>query len=346
MTVQGKRRLRHVILLKCTPAAYRSLLCTPRLSSLDSYVEGKRFYGSSSPKSVLFDNYLDITSKVINYILANQKVSITQADLDIIKNIPGVRYDLPLTDQTYPAFSGLVGRFGTKFRKAGIYIFTHKATGSKYVGSSNSLSRRLEQYFSSDHMFSKVSNGLLLPLIQKEGLASFTLEVFVMPAKYSSDYYFLFLEQYYLLHKSFNLNTQRIVNFRVNQGTKIYLYDREGKTFYYSSKSIRQICDDIGVAHITLEKYLDKDSFYLDFFKLTRTPLEGAAKSEFNLPELARFIVEKRKEFRKDILMKGGNQNNSSISITIKEVVSGHTFNSPSIVSTAEYLESKIHQKV
>lgn len=130
--------------------------------------------------------------------MANQKVSITQADLDIIKNIPGVRYDLPLTDQTYPAFSGLVGRSGSKFRKAGIYIFTHKATGSKYVGSSNSLSRRLEQYFSSSakrsyHLFSQINHGLLIPLIQKEGLASFTLDVFVMPAEYSLDYYFLFL---------------------------------------------------------------------------------------------------------------------------------------------------------
>jgi len=60
-----------------------------------------------------------------------------------------------------------------------------------------------------------------------------------MPSEFSSDYYFLFLEQYFLLHESFNLNTQRIVNFRVNQGNRIYLYDLKGKTFlYYSSKSL------------------------------------------------------------------------------------------------------------
>lgn len=303
---------------------------------------------------MLFDNYLDINSKVLNDITANQKVSITQADLDKIKTIPGVRFDLPLTDQTYPAFYGLVGRFGSKFRKAGVYIFTHKATGRKYVGSSNSLSRRLGQYFSSDHQFSQTNNGLLLPLIKEEGLGGFILDVFVMPEEYSSDYFFLFLEQYYLLHKSFDLNTKRVVNFRVNQGKKVYLYDKEGKTFYYSSQSMRQMCDELGVSRLTLEKYLDKDSFYLGFFKLTRTPLffqekpgegDGAGKSGLNLLELVSFIAGKRKEFRKDVLM-SGNQNNSSIPVTITSVDSGETLNFPSVVSTAEYLGSKTHNKV
>jgi hypothetical protein len=59
-----------------------------------------------------------------------------------------------------------------------------------------------------------------------------------MPLSLSSDYNFLFLEQYYLLHRSFDLNTQRIVNFRINQGKSIYLYDLDGKkTLYYTSKS-------------------------------------------------------------------------------------------------------------
>jgi hypothetical protein len=62
------------------------------------------------------------------------------------------------------------------------------------------------------------------------------------------------LEQYHLLNKRFNLNTQRVVNFRavvwvpytqskggVNQGTDIYLYDIERKIFFYASKSLNQI---------------------------------------------------------------------------------------------------------
>lgn len=85
------------------------------------------------------------------------------------------------------------------------------------MGSSNSLSRRLDQYFTFKHL-NQENSGKLLPFIKKDGFSNFSLEIFVMPATLSSDYYFLFLEQYFLLHKSFNLNTQRIVNFRVNQG--------------------------------------------------------------------------------------------------------------------------------
>jgi hypothetical protein len=135
----------------------------------------------------------------------------------------------------------------------------------------------------------------LLPLIEKEGFKGFSLEIlpfggisprvprveiFVMPPKFSSDYYFLFLEQYYLLHDSFNLNTRRVVNFRVNQGVNIYLYDREGKILYYYSFSVRQMCEDIGISHLTLSKYLDKDgAFYLNSFRLTKTAIEGAKPS-------------------------------------------------------------------
>lgn len=46
----------------------------------------------------------EITSDVLNKLLVNHQVSITQEDLNKIKTIPGVKFDLPLNDQTYPAF--------------------------------------------------------------------------------------------------------------------------------------------------------------------------------------------------------------------------------------------------
>jgi len=162
-------------------------------------------------------------------MLLNQGVSITYSEVEKLKNIPGVKFDLPINDQTYPSFVGLVGRPHTRGPKAGIYIFTHLATGSKYVGSSNSLSRRLDQYFSSSPLIKET--GLLLPLIKKDGFSSFSLEIIVMPPELTKDYYYLFLEQFYLLNKDFDLNIQRIVNFRVNQGTTVYIYDLKVK-FY------------------------------------------------------------------------------------------------------------------
>ena len=140
-----------------------------------------RFYSRNS----------DITSEVINKVLANQGVSITQKKLNILLNIKGVTFDLPFDSQTFPALFGLVGKPISRRPKAGIYIFTHLATGRKYVGSSNSLSRRLEQYFNPNPLFYK-EYGLFLPLIKKEGFSAFNLEVFVMPEELSSDYNFFF----------------------------------------------------------------------------------------------------------------------------------------------------------
>ena len=73
-------------------------------------------------------------------MLLNQGVSITQSELEKLKNISGVMFDLPINDQTYPSLAGLVVRPYTRGPKADISIFTHFVTSSKYVGSSYSLS--------------------------------------------------------------------------------------------------------------------------------------------------------------------------------------------------------------
>ena len=81
-----------------------------------------------------------------------------------------------LNDQTNPAFEGLVGKPNTRGIKAGVYIFTHIISGDKYVGSTNSLSRRLVgsalQYFIAAGLkhFNPINSGLLIPLINKYGL--------------------------------------------------------------------------------------------------------------------------------------------------------------------------------
>ena len=50
-----------------------------------------------------------ITSKVINSLLLNQNVSITQQQLYELISLPSVKFDLPITDQTYPSLLGLIG---------------------------------------------------------------------------------------------------------------------------------------------------------------------------------------------------------------------------------------------
>ena len=62
---------------------------------------------------------------------------------------------MPISDQIYSSFVALVGRPNSRGWRPGVYIFTHKPTGDKYVGSSNNLSRRLDQYFTFKHIDQK-----------------------------------------------------------------------------------------------------------------------------------------------------------------------------------------------
>src|SRR4030095_193331 len=165
---------------------------------------------------------------------------------DKLLNLSKVKFDLPITKETYPELLALVGKPQSRQSNAGIYIFIHMVTNSKYVGSSNDLSRRFKQYFEKNVLFNNKSIGLLLPLIEKEGFEAFTLEIIVTPSLYPKHSH-CFLEQYYLLDKEFNLNTHKIVNFRVNQGYKIYLYGLDYKTLYYTSNSLNEFCAYLGI---------------------------------------------------------------------------------------------------
>jgi hypothetical protein len=52
------------------------------------------------------------------------------------------------------------------------------------VGSSNDLARRFKQYFEKNVLFNNKDTGILLPLMEKEGLRPFTLEITVIPSSY------------------------------------------------------------------------------------------------------------------------------------------------------------------
>ena len=51
-----------------------------------------------------------------------------------------------------------------------MYIFIHKITGHKYVGSSNLLRRRLETYFKFTFSDNSTVTGKFLPILKEEGL--------------------------------------------------------------------------------------------------------------------------------------------------------------------------------
>ena len=325
--------------------------------SINSSSSNVRFY-STTPNKTTFKDFKDITADVLNKLLKNQRVSITEAELTRLKAIPGVRFDLPLNDQTSSAFEALVGKPNTRGIKAGVYIFTHIASGAKYVGSSNSLSRRLDQYFSFKH-FNQRNLGLLIPLINKEGFEAFNLEVFVisndigLKFKDSNNLNFnfsravgpppaacgvrgyLFLEQFYLLHEKFNLNTQRIVNFRIDKGKAVYLYSLDWKVLYYCGYSLNEIKSALGIHYATCTNCIKTGNSYLGFFRISTDYLKGAEKTKLSLQELLDLIDMKKKE-----ALKKSSRAKFSKTIIIREENQEQTLEFPSITMAVKYLKS------
>ena len=91
-------------------------------------------------------NYL-----VINKTLLNQNLSVTKSKLEELLKVKGVEINLPVNSkEDKNLLDQLTGK--SKYKGFfGVYIFIHKITGQKYVGSSNLLRRRLDYYFKGDY---------------------------------------------------------------------------------------------------------------------------------------------------------------------------------------------------
>nr|YP_009568454.1 hypothetical protein [Drechslerella brochopaga]QBL02535.1 hypothetical protein [Drechslerella brochopaga] len=232
------------------------------------------------------------TASVINEILKNKNVCITEEELQKLINLPFVEFKLPINDESYGQFTSLVGKQKSRGNYSGVYIFTHNKTQDKYVGSSNRLEKRFRDYFFPERYLS--NSGLFWPLLKKDKLKSFTLRIYVMPPKFQSGFYHLFLEQYFVLDPKFTLNTHRIVNFRVNEHNPIFVYDKDFTTLYHTSSSFSALRREIGIHHKNIKSGLN-NKLYLDYFNITVEEVLGVKNSDMTLLELNKIIDEKRK---------------------------------------------------
>jgi hypothetical protein len=67
----------------------------------------------------------------------------------------------------------------------------------------------------------------------------------------------------------------------------------EDKTLFYSSKSLNQIKDDLGIHAVTCINCIKKEESYLNFFKITEFPIPSASKTNLDLLGLSQLILEK-----------------------------------------------------
>lgn len=294
----------------------------------------KRFFSSIRPLANseeslaldCFNNEKPANAFIINKILLNQNLSVTDTKLEKLLKVKGVELDLPISmTKDKQLLDELTGKSPYK-GFSGVYIFIHKSTGNKYVGSSNLLRRRMDYYFKGNFPL----GGKFLPLLHKEGLKAFKLIIFKLDRNIFNYRDALILEQYYLLNKEFNLNTLRIVNAGSSTGNPIYVYDLKCSTLYYHAKSSIELKKVLKVHPITSKKYVDSKMPYLNRFLLLSHPIPTALTSNTPVDKLVDIMKEERKD-----MYRLGTRRSIPVELVIKD---GNTFvNSDFIGQTLKF---------
>lgn len=305
----------------------------PVISLTRSFSLGRSFSSirslKNNPESLALEHINSekpTTWLIINKILLNQNLSITESKLEKLLKVKGVELDLPIsTPENIKLLAELTGKSNYK-GFSGVYIFIHKNTGHKYVGSSNLLRRRMDYYFKGD--FPLV--GKFLPLLHKERLNAFKLIIFKLDSNIFSNKDALLLEQYHLLNKEFNLNTLRVVNVGSSKGDPVYVYDLTCSTLYYHAKSNIELKRVLKIHTETSKKYVDSKIPYLNKFFLLSYLIPTALTSNLSINELVDIMQKERQG-----MYTLGTRRSIPVELEIKE---GNTFvNSDSIGQTLNF---------
>ncbi len=319
-----------------------------KLSSIKVITSTRSFtktrYFSNKPEFLALEHIQSgkpTTSSVINKILLNQNIIVNNSKLEELLKVKGIELSLPIF--TIPSdkekvnlFTELVGK--SKYKGySGVYIFIHKETNHKYVGSSNLLRRRMDYYFKGK--FSLM--GKFLPLLCKEGLKAFKLIIFKLDINKFKSGDSLVLEQYYLLNKEFNLNHLKVVNAGSSKGETIYIYDLKGTILYYKAKSKIELKRVLNIHTETINKYVDSNVPYLRNYLLLSYPIPTALISDVSLETLRNIMQKERQD-----MYKLGTRRTISVELEIKEgnlfVDSwGDTLKFSSLTLCIEYLREK-----
>jgi hypothetical protein len=96
---------------------------------------------------------LAVNADIINNILSIYNLHVTDEALKDLVSIPKISFDSLSKDLIKDPY--FKDRLGVANRPvAGVYIFTHKESGAKYVGSSVQLATRLERHLKSTYKVS------------------------------------------------------------------------------------------------------------------------------------------------------------------------------------------------
>lgn len=144
------------------------------------------------------------------------------------------------------------------------------------------MARRLIGYFKCTHS----NTGKLIPLIKKEGVSAFNLEVIPLREGYIPNLE-LVLEQYFLLHSEFNLNTVKVVNtFSGARAKPLYMYTSDLSELIYSSYIQEDFIFKLGIHHSIFNRSLETGTQYLGKYVFSDKPVLYAKRSNMTLNDV------------------------------------------------------------
>jgi len=170
--------------------------------------------------------------------------------------------------------------------------------------------------------------GKFIPFLSKEGLNAFTLDVIILNEEYFEGLE-LCLEQYFLFHKKYDLNTLRVVNNISGSRSKaVFLYTKDLSKLIFSSEKQEDFIFKLGIHHSIIQRNLNRfaeDAYYLGKYVFTDYLIEGIKLSNLTESEVLIMLEEDRlaekeksKEGRQIILIAEGNDSNVQTFSSIK----------------------------
>jgi len=296
-----------------------------------SLILGKK--GLMRVSNLLANTYIkegkNITADKVNKVLAFSDIKITQNMLDKILSRPRIKFsNLDSDTIRSPKFLESIGTIRGKLQVPGVYIWRHLSSNDMYVGSSSMLARRLIGYFNNTHK----NTGKLIPLIKKEGISAFNLEVIPLTEDYVINQE-LSLEQYFLLHSKFNLNVIKVVNdFSGARSKPLYMYTKDFAELIYSSHIQEDFIFKLRIHHTIFTKSLNTGAIYLGKYVFTDKPVIGAKESNMSEEEI-NILLDKDK-------LEENNIKGISRKILIKNINNNEVKSFDSISSCLVYLNS------
>ena len=113
------------------------------------------------------------------------------------------------------------------------------------------------------------------------------------------------------------------------------MYNLEKNILFYSSRSINQIADDLGIHHNTCINCIKTGKPYLDYFIISNILIKGVEIKNLNILKIRNLILEKRKFYLSNSFKK-----KVSLPITLTNIKTNDILKFDSIINAANYLKS------